>query len=192
MAHAVESHPQRQYIIDALLNGRPVRAIAATLDPPIHFTALQRYKLKVIRPAVNKAVAVAKLTGNVATNTKTIKTQDISEVESAAVLRDATNVLRTSDITEPYLARIREHQQTVDSAIGFACDNEDPRSVAALIATDLKGLELHARLCGVSLDGAQTAAGANINLAVMVSVPRSTVDDPAPSVDVTCVDVPHA
>lgn len=178
MALTVENHPQRKYIIDALLNGRPVRAIAATLDPALHYTSLQRYKKRHVRPAIAKAVAVAKLSGQVYTNTKTIKTNDVetvSEDVAGVVLDEATQALQTAPIVQPYLARIRQHQATIDGAIEDAKKDKDGRTVAALVTTDLKGIELDARLTG-ALDTTRPS-GPDVNIALMVQIPRAV---PAP------------
>lgn len=184
MAHVVENHPQRKYIIDALLCGRPLRQIAGTLQPSVSIMALQRYKAKIVKPALSNAVIVAKVSGKLPPNGKTIESPDLTEDEGAVVLRTATNVLRNAPITDPYLARIQEHQRTIDAAIGFACDNEDPRSVAALVATDLKGIELDARLTG-RLD--HDKPNQSISLAVMVNIPRAIPDapKPIPAIDVS-------
>ncbi len=195
MAHSVESHPQKQEIIDSLLSGKTLKQIAVTLSPPLSVMALCRYRKAIIRPTLQKAVAVTTINRRLVANTKTMQAHGLADIPdelATSAVRETSELLRNAPLVEPYLSRIRKHQETIDEAVDFACQNEDPRTVAALLATDYKGMEFHARLCGVSLDGAQAPAGANINLAVMVSVPRATVDDPAPSVDVTYVDVPHS
>jgi hypothetical protein len=168
MAHAVETHPQRKRIIDALLAGQSVRAIAATLDPPMHYTALDRYRREKMQPALRNAAQSAK----VLARATSIPANEIPPETAVSLNRAAARALQDAPIVQPYLARIAEHQQTIDAAIGFACDNEDPKAVAALVTTDLKGMEFHARLMGVSLDGPRQAA-TEVNLTLMLPIPRA-------------------
>jgi hypothetical protein len=181
MAHAVETHPRKAYIEKELLNGTSVRTIAATLDPPIHYTALARYSRKVIRPVIQRNAE--RIAERIAQQTARAPVKAISKLSGVPrnsvdpdtaqiVLRETENVLRDAPIVQPYLARIAEHQQTIDAAIGFACDNEDPKAVAALVTTDLKGMEFHARLMGVNLDG-QRQAATEVNLTLMLPIPRA-------------------
>lgn len=187
MAHVIESHPQRKFIIDALLAGRPLRSIAVTLEPKVSVMALQRYKAQVVRPALSNAVVVAKLSGKLTANGKTIDPKDVDAVPesvAATAVQTASGLLQHADITDPYLARITKHQQIIDESLEFACANEDPRSVAALITTDIKGMELHARISGVPLDGPQSKGG-NVNLAIMLNIPRAIPDNPSPTIELS-------
>lgn len=53
----VETHPEKQKIIDQLLAGRSVRAVARSVSPTLDFNAIQRYKLNIIKPAIERATA---------------------------------------------------------------------------------------------------------------------------------------
>ena len=52
---AIDDHPQKQKIIDGILAGLSTRAISASLVPPVSFNAIQRYKVSVIKPMLQRA-----------------------------------------------------------------------------------------------------------------------------------------
>lgn len=54
---AVETHPEKQKIIDQLLAGRSVRAVARSVAPQVDWSSIQRYKMKIIKPAIERASA---------------------------------------------------------------------------------------------------------------------------------------
>lgn len=176
MAHAVESHPQKKHIIDCLLAGMPLRKLAATLDPPIYFTSLQRYKLGIVRPAVRNAHVLAKVLGN---------GKSLSDDEIAGVaLETATKAVQAQHVADPYLARTAKHRETIDQAL--AVEGVDGRTVAALIGTDLKGMELDARLTG-RLDSGNSGT-TNIYMLTAPAIVFGTPSAPepvGPVVDVT-------
>ena len=175
MAHAVESHPQRKYIIEALTNGVPLRKLAATLDPPIYFTSLQRYKLAMVKPALRNAHALAQ----VLAKSKTISDEDLQQITATT----AAQAIQAQPVIQPYLARIAKHQETIDSAIVNAQADQDGRTAAALIATDLKGMELHARL-NHCLD-----APAGPAIAIQIVVPTAAQVRTGPADDGDVVDI---
>ncbi len=57
----IETHPQRTKVIDALIAGESVRSIASWCDPPIHYMSLQRYRAKVVLPALRRAGTATKV-----------------------------------------------------------------------------------------------------------------------------------
>ena len=52
---AVDTHPQKQKIIDGILSGMTTRAISSFVVPPIPHSAVQRYKVSVIKPMLERA-----------------------------------------------------------------------------------------------------------------------------------------
>lgn len=177
MALTVETHPQRTHIINSLLGGVSTRKIAATLNPPLHYTSLNRYKKQIVRPALSRAAATAKVLGE-SISMEPSKILDVA-VETAAV------ALRDAPVTDIYTSRVRKHQATLDKAIENAMEEKDGRSVAALVATDYKGVELDARL-NHALDAPM--ATPNVNLAIMVQIPRSTAPAEVRQVESTDVE----
>lgn len=183
MALSVDAHPQKKHIIQALSNGIPLRKIAATLDPPLHFASLQRYKLAHIRPALRNAHAMAKILG---------QDMSLSDDDLARLTATATSqAIQAQQVVDPYLSRIAKHQKTLDDSITDARADGDGRTVAALISTDLRSLELDAKLTG-RLD-----ASAGNHTTVYVLTPQCTVSfgQPAeqlgPVVDVKAESAPE-
>lgn len=182
--HVVESHPQKQEIIDALLSGSTLRAIAVTLDPPVSVMALCRYRKSIVRPALRRAAAVAKVQKLSDANGKTMERHGITAVSddvAPALVQEASLALKHAEMTDPYLARIAKHQATIDAAIAEA---DDGKTIAALVGVDYKGIELDARLTG-RLD--HDKPNQSISLAVMVNIPRAIPDapKPIPAIDVS-------
>jgi hypothetical protein len=60
-APAIESHPQKQRIVDAILAGDSIDTIAAWCDPPLHRTTIARYKRDRVAPALRKQGESAKV-----------------------------------------------------------------------------------------------------------------------------------
>jgi len=142
--HALDSHPQKQKAIDWLLAGQSVRAVAARLHPPVSFNAVQRYKEAVVRPAARAAATISAAIGN----GKSLPDNPLSPAVTTAV----QSAIQAQPVADLYLSRIAQHRATTDRCVSQAVEDGDHRSVAALISTDLKGLELDARLTG-RLDG---------------------------------------
>ena len=53
----IETHPQQADVDRWLMNGRPVRWIAAQLDPSVSFQSVQRYRQRVLQPAMKRLAA---------------------------------------------------------------------------------------------------------------------------------------
>ncbi len=178
MALAVENHPDKDRIINALLSGMSLRKLAATLDPPIHFTSLQRYKLQKVRPVTRNAHAIAKILG---------KSKAMTAEQLADVTRElATEAILAAPVADPYLARTAQHRQTIDEALIDAKADKDGKTIAVLIGTDLKGLELDARLTG-RLESRQS--GPDLALQFMVMIPRATVAaELSPTIEVKAIE----
>lgn len=173
MAHAVERHPQKDYIVNSLLAGVPIRKIAATIQPTIHYTTINQYRMTVIRPAIKNATILARVSGI----DKTMPSEQLAGV----VLQETTKSLQAAPIVDPYLARIAQHAATIDRNLVNAEADGDGRTVAALVGVDLKGLELDARLTG-RLD---TVGATTTTIYVMTPQAAVTIGGSGPVVDVT-------
>ena len=55
----VDSHPEKQKIVDGILAGKSVRAVAKSVVPPMEFNAIQRYKVSVIKPLLARAEKIS-------------------------------------------------------------------------------------------------------------------------------------
>jgi hypothetical protein len=164
MALAVETHPQRQDILNWLDAGEDAAAIARKLRPKLHSTTIWRYQ----RKERSRALDAAKIPSSV-----------VSALEQRGLLKDGAEVSQIAQVianaaetqlaADPYLARIAEHRKTIDASLKDASTAKDGRTVAALVGVDLKGLELDARLTN-RLDSA--AAG---NQTIVIVTPAVSI-----------------
>ena len=76
---------------------------------------------------------------------------------------------------------------TIDDAINGAMAEGDARSVAALVGTDLKGLELQGRLTGALSEGQTTITA--IQIVVPADVQVSKRDTGTGCIDVECEEI---
>ena len=142
----VERHPQYSRIIQAMAERVPDSQIAKAqwLKPPIDRTTLWRFrKTKLEAKLQQAALGPATVAATLQAKGLLANTDQVNEAVNAVV---AATVARLG--ADPYLARIARHQQTIDDSLQDARADKDGRTVAALIGTDLKGLELDARLTG--------------------------------------------
>lgn len=173
---SLESHPQRQKIVEAIVAETPYRLVSAWTNPKVSPAAISRFASRIksrTADTIHQAkVAIANIDKGV--------TPELEQAVTRAALTAAA---------DPFVARILKHQATVDAEIGTAAG--DARGIAALVSTDLKGLELHARLTG-RLETRSDAPTTNLH--VYLGIPRL---DPGRSVpqqlgpaDVEFIDAP--
>jgi 2-phospho-L-lactate guanylyltransferase (CobY/MobA/RfbA family) len=175
----VDCHPDRQKIIDAILAGKSLDFIAASVNPPLNRFAIWRYAKNHVAPALQKSLTVAKELHR--KGLVELTPDDIRELPAAQV------ATRASLMAEPILARVRAHQETLDDAINGAMAEGDARSIAALVGADLKGLELQGRLNGALSEGQTTITA--IQIVVPADVPRLQQDRQPECIDVECEDI---
>lgn len=148
---AVETHPQRQEIIDCLLAGESGKKIAERLNPKLSHVSIYKFRNQVIKPRLQAARNAAKQLSQ--------NPEAIAAVTSAVNTRVLTEALEAA---KPLISRIAQHRATVDARI----ENASDKVVAGLISADLKGLELEARLTGLLDGGAHVSVN---NVAVLLS-----------------------
>ena len=62
---AVDSHPQKQKIIDGILSGMTIRAISESVVPHVPPMVVQRYKTSVIKPMLQRAAVSERILNEV-------------------------------------------------------------------------------------------------------------------------------
>lgn len=145
MASSIAEHPQRKKIIDAILSRQAYRDIEKWADPPVTRGSLSRFAVTLRHKTRDKVSAISEVIAQNANNDKELSPAVTRAVTEAAMLA----------VLDPIRERIAQHQRTIDRSLSTAEINEDGRTVASLISTDLKGLELDARLSG-RLDNQQS------------------------------------
>jgi hypothetical protein len=170
MALAVDTHPQREKIIDALMRGIGCKTIAKTVKPKISPVSIWRYQRDKLKPALARATEAG----------KSLVTADIPDVngltaQEAEIVKRETVAALDAD---PFIARVQKHEAVLDAAITRTGLGEgeafDPRALASLIGADVKRTELWARLAG-RLDAPQSQSHS-----IVVVMPQSAIP-PGPS-----------
>lgn len=174
----VEGHPQRQEIIDAMLAGKSLRNIAATLATPLHYTTLARFR----RNMLGQATQRLRPTGSIV-KAIVARSAPLSEDKSNETLREALqqSILKLDQRRERWIADA-ESYQTVDPETGEVSHNMQHSALSRHAGNALTAIELRAKLAGLL----QTGSGVlQVNNTVLL-MPR-TDDEPGvasmPSVD---------
>lgn len=162
---AVESHPQRQKIIDGILSGMSVRKVAASISPALDFNVIQRYKHSVVKP-----VLLRKLSENKSVN---------------AVSRDATQMaIRAEVVQSPVRDRVEKLWSRIERGLDKAEDlpgGAISPFLAPLLSQAHKNVELQGTLSGEL----QQAGSTNIQVQLVVS----TAANQAADFDGTTIDI---
>jgi hypothetical protein len=160
---SLESHPQRQRIIDAIVAGRPYREIAAWSSPAVTTAAISRFKSRAIA-VTDQAVIAAKAA--FANNDKQLQGADTKAVTRAAL----------AVAVDPFVAALVKKDSRRERWIADAEAKPDGMDHRALAAYDRNGtvdLELHARLTG-----RLEQTGPNIAIQIVCPAPELP-DEPA-------------
>jgi len=132
--YAVDRHPQRQKIIDALLSGESPKSIVRWITPSIHFTNIFRYKRLVVLPALKRATQTAKI----------LDQQDLNLAPVSPQIQENNAVVATSQALaeEPLLRRLSAKFARMDGAIKETLEAKDFDVYARLEAVEARTLEL--------------------------------------------------
>jgi hypothetical protein len=115
-AFIVDQHPEKQKIIDGILSGQSVRAIARSVNPPIEFNAIQRYKARVVRPILGRAEETERLLGELkATPPATLPPQP-----SPVALQKAATAIQDGPKLSIFRGRLEKLWRTTDETIDEA------------------------------------------------------------------------
>jgi hypothetical protein len=132
MPSVIDKLPEadRKKVIDALLAQKPLRDIAKAAG--CSHTAVQNYRDRVLRPALETARKV---------NAITAVANSPIDAES-----DAQRLTRARLATDPFVERVQVLENERARVKGLAEAAGDLRTWAALDRNDITALELHARL----------------------------------------------
>lgn len=145
----IETHPQRQRIVESICAGSTLREIAAWTNPRVTPMALSRFKAKAMAITDN---AVAAVKTAIALNKN-----DLTQVDPKLVTKAALAVA-----VDPFLSRVAHLDAERERLKRVAEGNNNLGAWSALDGNDLRALELHAKLAG-RLD-----AGTHIQVSVVV------------------------
>lgn len=157
---SIETHPQRQRIVESICAGQTLREIASWTNPPVSQMAISRFKS---RAMVLTAKALNQATSSISKQGDSVTEQGVQAVTRAAL----------AVAVDPFLSRVAHLDAERERLKRVAEGNNNLGAWSALDGNDLRALELHAKLAG-RLD-----AGTHIQVSVVVpSTARNAPAEP--------------
>lgn len=177
MACAVDEHPQRSKIIQWLIEGVTPGQVAKRIKPTISHVSLWRYRTEKIKPAMERA-------------SKSAIPMEIKEIGITAdvVPAGVKDEMVQALVDDPLVSRISRRYSQFDKWLESAENKDggpDHRALAALTTTELRAIELHARLTG-RLDSSQVTNNTAILVLPQSQALQAAGDDP----EVVVIDLP--
>lgn len=129
-------HPQRQQVIDAILEGQPATSIKAWVNPPVSHVSICK-----LAKIVKQQVSVARVVEKVARI-------EAFAGNSAASGMDTKELTKAAVLGGEHLARIQAHQLRIDKRLETLPGDCDVNDLSTLVKTDLQGIRLAAELDG--------------------------------------------
>ncbi len=129
----LEAHPQRQTIIEALLAGESSRSISRRITPPASFFSIAK-----LAKSVKSDLVTARVMEEAR---KLVSTGTIGVIQNMPTV-NAERLTAIAASAQPHLERIQKRQQQLDKLID---SEEDGKTAATLIRTDLASIELAGR-----------------------------------------------
>lgn len=167
MAHRIDTHPDRQKIVDALLSGESLRDIAKMAG--ISHQSVARYKRSVVPKAIKNARII-------------LQNQPVPETSKEQIALHA-EVTKAALIADPYVSAIASKRDRLTRCLAQAEQKEDFKSVAALDSADTRNLTLLAQLEG-RLDSGNTRQPTT-QVVVVMPIPQPAPREPGgPIIDV--------
>jgi hypothetical protein len=158
---AIESHPQRQSILEALAAGQSPQKISKWCNPPLSHVAIWRYRRNHGLPAMQRAETIVKALQ------KQGLLKDGEEIGNRAeAIKTVTEQVALDD---PILSRIQKSYDRMDGAFATITETKAYDQLAALENAESRKIELHARVTGRLNDN----AGTTNNVQILV-LPPST------------------
>ncbi len=137
---AIDTHPQREKIIEALLNEESPQSISKWVNPPLSHVAIWRYRSNKIIPKLSEVQRTAKaMQENIlqaASKGIAVNPELFKAVTSAAVDAD------------PLLQRINRKYERYENLASSAAEVLDYQGFAAVDRAETQTMRLHAELTG--------------------------------------------
>jgi hypothetical protein len=137
---AVDTHPQREKIIEALVAGESPQSISKWCNPPINHVSIWRYRRNRIEAKLSQVQQTAK-----ALQDNIIQATRDNGVVDPAVIHAATSALTTAD---PIMSRVLAKYSRYDDMLAKAQETGDLGGFAAVDRAETQALTLHANLTG--------------------------------------------
>jgi hypothetical protein len=193
----IDGHPQQDNIDRWIFARRPVRWIASQTDPPVSFGSVQRYRKKLLGPALRRMAAKLSSTANLPVRTlegDQIVERPLHAVTSEALLDERVNPLvqRAESLWQQSWSAVLDAKHAVatftDAEGKEHIKGRDFSVVAPIINAAARTLELFGRATGY-LEGGETGMHVEHMLVVLPRADRLPVAA-TPSADDQVLDVP--
>lgn len=148
-ARAIDVHPQKQQIIDALLEGRPYGEILSWCNPPLCSKTLQRYKTGPLRDAIRRAEEKRRKKRERHLARLGASTLDPAKAQDRGAVTKTLNERGTDPFFERLLERQYRRERLMRVAEEVGVSTGDVRGYALLDACEHRDLRLQAELAGV-------------------------------------------
>ncbi len=145
MALVLDTHPDREKLVEAILAGESLREVARRAN--VSHTAVQNYVRRVVRPAVRSPRAAVNL----------LKERPESSV-SIEQVRQTVNIAKdaaSQSAIVPVMEKIARREARREALLSDAAESKDFRGYASLDSCEYRDLELECRLRGL-LDSGPT------------------------------------
>ena len=172
-AASVDSHPQRQYIIESILADHSSRSIARSLTPPLSHVTIACYRKYVVKPALRSSALI----------TKALKANGVTDSDLIAPGNIGVLTSRLLSANEYW-----EHMGKTWDRIDSGLDEAQKFQVKGKFSPTWDGITAahdHLRLTA-ELTG-QLNTGASVNAQIIVYGPREQRPDQGPG---DAIDVP--
>lgn len=137
---AVDTHPQREKIIQALLDNEPPKKIAKWVNPPISHVSIWRYRTRKVKPVLERAVKTAKLL-----QTANVPLKDDKPTDTGIAAIDLARDALTDD---PLLSRVLMKYRRYDRWFDEAERQNNFAALANIDRAETGALTLHGNLSG--------------------------------------------
>ena len=166
----VDQHPEKQKIIDGILSGQSVRVIARSVNPPIEFNAIQRYKSRIVKPILGRAEETERLLGELQAKPPAApppKASPLAIQKADTAIQDAPRLSMFRERLEKLWQRADRTLDKAEAAVRVSEDHEgnavfgarDITPIAPLLNAAHKSLELLGRATGeLEPEGRQSIA----------------------------------
>ncbi|MEK7752931.1 MAG: hypothetical protein AAB654_13500 [Acidobacteriota bacterium] len=171
--HQIDAHPKREQIIADLLSGGSNRKVAARYG--LNHVAVQRYRSKVLRPAMRRAISGGAVPQRVM--------ESPGAQLAGRLTTEATAVLREDPVLSHVEKKLSRLAGVIEPAARRAASGEGVRDYAAVEREDTNAVELLARLTGRLEQQTHTQQ-------VAVLILPGAGEQPAPAVQVVEADRP--
>lgn len=146
----VLNHPQRDRILQMILEGISDNKIARTVDPKLHRATVGRWRRHVAQQALQPVQAVTKSLQDKGLLVDNVSQDDLRDVEA--------EVSTKFTLARPFLARLAKYDEIEEKGVRQAGAAQDFKGLSNMLNSATKRVEVAAKLAGVIDSGGMSVA----------------------------------